>query len=39
MSSAAGEEGSGAVPTQGPVPVERVKAANRLEKLVLRTSE
>jgi hypothetical protein len=37
MSSAAGEEsGAAAVPTQGPVPVERVKAANGLEKVVLR---
>jgi hypothetical protein len=31
MSAAAGEESGGAtVPTQGPVPVERVKAANEL---------
>jgi hypothetical protein len=36
MSAAAGEEGGGAaVPMQGPMPVERVKAANGLEKVVI----
>jgi glucose-6-phosphate 1-epimerase len=36
MSSAAGEESGGAPAPQGLVPVERVKAANGLEKVVLR---
>jgi hypothetical protein len=36
MSAAGEESGGAAVPTQGPVPVERVKAANGLEKVVLR---
>jgi hypothetical protein len=40
MSAAAGEEGGGAaVSMQGLVPVERVKVANGLEKVVLCTLE